>query len=77
MVDSGILPAPFGLLPKPLCWVDPSCKIEPTGSQSSNGRMDLLGAESAGAQKAAANRRRERVYTQSFMVLLQEGFVQS
>lgn len=36
------------------------------------GRVDLLGAESVGEQKAATSTRRERTVTQSFMVLAEE-----
>lgn len=36
------------------------------------GITDLLGAESAGEQKAAASTRRERTVTQSFMVLAEK-----
>lgn len=39
--------------------------------------MDLLGAESAGEQKAAMSTRRDRTVTQSFMVLAEERFAQS
>lgn len=34
-------------------------------------RVDLLGAESAGEQKAATSTRRESTVTQSFMVLVE------
>jgi hypothetical protein len=41
------------------------------------GRVNLLGAENPGAQKAATSKRRERADTQSFMVLLGVRFAQS
>jgi hypothetical protein len=40
-------------------------------------RVNLLGAESTGEQKAAPSTRRERMVTQSFMVLVEERFAQS
>ena len=39
--------------------------------------MDLLGAESAGEQKAAMSTRRDRTVMQSFMVLAEERFTRS
>lgn len=64
----------LGNLPSSLLF---SCPNPTIGLTPAGRRVDLLGAESTGAQKAATSRRRERADTQSFMVLLGDRSAQS
>lgn len=70
-----IFTVPFSPIPRSHRWTFPYSKVEAAYTTALEGvaeRTNLLGAESAGEQKAATSTRTERTVMQSFMVSAEE-----